>query len=43
MAQKKKKTEKVQKPGPKPDVLKLEGDWQSAVRKALTAKPPKKS
>jgi hypothetical protein len=43
MAQKKKKSKKVQKPGPKPDVLKLEGDWQSAVRKALSRKPPKQS
>jgi hypothetical protein len=43
MAQKKKKSKKVQKPGPKPDILKLEGDWQSAIRTALTRKPPKKS
>jgi len=43
MAQKKKKPKKVQKPGSKPDILKLEGDWQSAVRKALSRKPPKKS
>jgi hypothetical protein len=38
-----KKAKKVQKCGPKPDILKLEGNWQSAVKKALTAKPPKKS
>lgn len=31
------------KPGPKPDVLKIEGDWQDAVKKALTKKPPKKT
>ena len=35
MAQNKKKPKKVQKPGPKPDVLRLEGDWKSAVRKGL--------
>ena len=43
MAQKKKPKKKVQNPGPKPEILKLEGEWQSAVRKALMTKPPKKS
>lgn len=28
--------------GPKPERLKLEGDWQEAVKKALSAKPPKR-
>jgi hypothetical protein len=43
MGKKQKKMNRNQKPGPKPDILKLEGDWQSAVRQALTKKPPKKS
>jgi hypothetical protein len=28
------------KPGPKPDTLKIEGDWIDAVDKALTKKRP---
>jgi len=28
------------KPGPKPDVLKLRGNWQDAVRKSLQKKKP---
>ena len=27
-------------PGPKPDTLKLEGDWQGAVKKSLGKKKP---
>jgi len=27
-------------PGPKPDVLKLKGPWQEAVRKSLQKKKP---
>jgi len=27
-------------PGPKPDVLKLRGNWKNAVRKSLTKKKP---
>jgi hypothetical protein len=27
-------------PGPKPDILKLEGDWQESVKKSLTKKRP---
>lgn len=27
-------------PGPKPDVLKIEGDWQEAIKKTLTKKKP---
>jgi hypothetical protein len=27
-------------PGPKPDTLKLEGDWQDAVKKSLQKKKP---
>jgi hypothetical protein len=40
MGKPKKKSKK--QPGPKAEILKLEGDWQSAVRQALTKKPPKK-
>ncbi|MDP9174749.1 MAG: hypothetical protein M3O30_12905 [Planctomycetota bacterium] len=28
------------KPGPKQEVLKIEGDWQAAVAKSLTKKKP---
>jgi hypothetical protein len=28
------------KTGPKPDVLKIEGDWQEAIKKSLTKKKP---
>jgi len=28
------------KPGPKPDTLKVEGDWQEAMEKSLTKKKP---
>ena len=28
------------KPGPKPEVLKIRGDWQAAVKKALQKKKP---
>jgi len=27
-------------PGPKPDVLKLKGRWQDAVKQSLKKKPP---
>lgn len=27
-------------PGPKPDVLKIEGDWKDAVKKSLQKKKP---
>jgi len=36
MAQKKRK-----KPGPKPHRLKIEGDWQEAIAKALKVDPSK--
>jgi hypothetical protein len=33
---------KPAKPGPKPDTLKIEGDWQRAVKRSLgKRKPPK--
>jgi hypothetical protein len=39
-----KKKESPKKRGPKPDTLKLEGDWKDAVKKALgKGKPPKHS
>ena len=28
-------------PGPKPQTLKIEGDWQEAVKKSLAKKKPK--
>jgi len=31
------------KTGPKPDTLKIDGDWRSAIKKAIDKKPPKKS
>ncbi len=35
---------KERKPtGPTPKLLKIEGDWESAVEKALKKKPPAKS
>lgn len=27
-------------PGPKPDLLKIEGDWEEAVKKSLEKKKP---
>ena len=27
-------------PGPKPDVLKINGDWQDALKRSLTKKKP---
>jgi hypothetical protein len=27
-------------PGPKPDALKIEGDWRDAVKKSLSKKKP---
>jgi len=37
---KKKNKPKREKPGPKPEVLKLEGDWKEAVKKSLAKKKP---
>jgi len=31
---------KKNKPGPKPDILKIKGDWKSAAKKMLEAKKP---
>ena len=30
------------KPGPKPDVLKIRGNWQAAMKKSLKKKKPPK-
>jgi hypothetical protein len=40
MAKKKKPTKPRSAPGPKPDVLKLKGPWQAAVRKSFEKKKP---
>ena len=40
MAIKEKRTSKKATPGPKPDVLKLKGNWKDAVRKSLQKKKP---
>ena len=41
MTQKKQKRKKKREtPGPKPDALKLDGDWKEAVRKSLSRKKP---
>jgi hypothetical protein len=36
------KKNKIQKktPGPKPEVVKIEGDWREAVKKSLGVKKP---
>ena len=35
-----KAAKKPQQPGPKPDLLKIEGDWRDAVKKSLEKKKP---
>ena len=35
------KKKKSATPGPKPDVLKLKGNWQNAVKQSLQKKKPK--
>jgi hypothetical protein len=37
---KKTKSQKKQTPGPKPEVVKIEGDWREAIKKSLQAKKP---
>jgi hypothetical protein len=34
------KTKKKEKPGPKPEVLKVNGDWRDAVKRSLNKKKP---
>jgi len=36
----KKQTRKKKTPGPKPEVLKLEGNWKDAVKESLKVKRP---
>jgi hypothetical protein len=38
----KKKVTPKEKPGPKPETLKIEGDWKDAVSKALKRGKPEK-
>jgi hypothetical protein len=42
MMRKKKTTKrpKPTQPGPKPDLLKIDGDWEQAVKKSLDKKKP---
>ncbi len=40
MKKKKPAKKKRAKPGPKADILKLEGDWKDAVKKSLEKKKP---
>jgi hypothetical protein len=35
-----KKTKKKETPGPKPDVVKIDGDWREAVKQSLQVKKP---
>jgi len=40
MANKEKKTSRKAAPGPKPNVLKLHGNWKNAVKQSLQKKKP---
>lgn len=40
MAKKKQRSLKKQEPGPKPETLKIEGDWQDAMGKAMQKNRP---
>ena len=35
-----KKKNQKQTPGPKPEVIKIKGDWQEAIKKSLQVKKP---
>jgi hypothetical protein len=35
-----KKNKKGKTPGPKPDLLKIVGDWKNAIKKSLSVKKP---
>jgi hypothetical protein len=35
-----KKSKKKETPGPKPDLLKISGNWRDAVKKSLSVKKP---
>jgi hypothetical protein len=36
----KRRGKRKETPGPKPDILKIEGDWQDAIKKSFTKKKP---
>jgi hypothetical protein len=40
MAKSKRKSKRKSKPGPKADVLKLEGNWEGLIEKSLKKKKP---
>ena len=40
MARASKPIRKARRPGPKPETLKLEGNWERAVKKSLSKKKP---
>jgi hypothetical protein len=40
MATKQRKPKMKEAPGPKPDVLKLDGNWKAAIKKSLEKKRP---
>jgi hypothetical protein len=40
MATKQSKSKKARKPGPKAEVLKIEGNWKDAMRKLVSKKRP---
>lgn len=40
MAKANKQSKKSAAPGPKPDLLKLKGNWQAAMKKSLQKKKP---
>jgi hypothetical protein len=37
---KRERTEENKRPGPEPEILKLDDDWEQAVKKALRKKKP---
>jgi hypothetical protein len=39
-SKKRQQQEPKQQPGPKPELLKIEGDWKDAVKKSLEKKKP---
>lgn len=41
MSKKNAKSSKKAKPGPKAEVLKIEGDWEDAMKKSLVKKKPR--
>jgi hypothetical protein len=41
-AKSKRRAKPRETPGPKPDILRIEGDWQDAIKKSLQKKKPAK-